>query len=201
MSVGEHPLRQSRWQWWAAVFGSAAVVLGGCAVVLSEVAPDDTIVMLGPVQSGKAMVLLLGSAFLAVGLAVVIPLTIICLRPGKWWGDLLAVALWIPALPCAGIAFLVTGLVYGAEPETHRFAVGDREYLLTSNIGFLTPTDETYLDLYEKDGRLYRHIGPNLQIADTDAFDSKGFWIERRGGEASLVYTGSKGESVRVPIP
>ena len=200
MPLSEWSPREARWRRWAAVFGSAAMVLGGCAVVLSEVAPDTTILMLGPFPSGKVMVCLVASALLALGLAVLVPLTIICWRPGKWWGDLLAVALWIPALPCAGIALLVTGLVYDTEPETHRFTVGGHDYLLTSNLGFLQPTDETYLDLYEKDGRLYRRTGLNLETADTDAFDRDGFIIERRR-EAWLVYRGSSGETERVTLP
>jgi len=200
MRLLEWSPRQSRPRCWAAAFGIAAVVLGGCAVVLSGLAPDNTILMLGPFQSGKVMVLLVASAFLALGLAVVMPVTILCLRRGKWWGDLLAVALWIPALPCAGIALLVTSLAYGAEPDAHRFTVEGREYLLTSNLGFLMATDQTYLDLYEKQGRLYRRTGRNLETADTGAFDREGFTIEGRG-EASLVYRGSSGEMERVTLP
>lgn len=182
------------------VFACIAVVAGGGAVVLSELAPDGTIVMLGPFQSGKVMVVLVAAAVLALGLTVVLPPTMTLLRSRSWWGDLLVVALWIPALPCAGWVLLIAALSYGSEPETHRFAVGGDKYLLASHVGFLGPSDELHLRLYAKDGRLYRPLDTNLAIADTGAFENDGFSLDRRDGAVTLVYIGADGETKRVPL-
>ncbi len=170
--------------------------------MLGELAPQhDTIMMLGPFQSGKVQVVLWMVAVLALGLAVAVPLTIVLLRPRRWWGDLLAVALWFVALPCAGLTFLIGGLLYDTEPETHTFTVDDREYLIASQVGFLAPGNELQLRLYRKDRHLYRRVGPRLiATADTETFNREGFTIRRRGGDVWIVYLGSDRATVRVEI-
>ena len=169
-------------------------------MVLTELAPDGTIVMLGPFPSGKVMVVLVASAALALGLAVVVPLTMILLGPHTWWGDVLAVVLWIPALPCAPVALFMAALVYGSEPDTHRFSVGNRDYLLTtSQVGFHS-ADELNVRLYEKDGHLYRPIDTRLEAADANALESDGYSLDRRDGAVALVYVGADGETERVPF-
>jgi hypothetical protein len=158
--------------------------------------------MLGPFQSGKVQVVLGMVAVLAMGLAAAVPLTIVMLRPRRWWADLLAVALWFVALPCAGLTFLIGGLVYDTEPETHTFTVDDGEYLIASQVGFLGPGNELHLRLYRKDGHLYRRVGPRLMAtADTDTFNREGFTLRRRGGDVWIVYLGSDRETERVRLP
>lgn len=179
-----------------------ALVLAMCASVLGDVAPEyDTVMMLGPFESGKVRTVLWCLAVVTLGLAVLVPLTIILLWPQTWWGDGLAVLLWIPALPFAGIVLLVTGFEYSTQPEVHRFAVDDHEYLLASRARFAAEY-QTDLDLYEKDGHLYRRVGPRfLGVADTNTFNRQGFSLDRGGGNVWLVYPGSDGETERVRIP
>lgn len=179
-----------------------ALVLAMCASLLWAASPRyETILMLGPFESGKVRTVLWGLAVVALGLAVLVPLTMILLRPETWWGDGLAVLLWIPALPFVGVVLLGTGLYYDSRPETHRFAVGGHDYLLASQIGFLIANDHTYLDLYQKDGHIYRRVGLRLPIADTAGFENDGFFLDRQNGDVSLVYTGAGDEQVRVRIP
>jgi hypothetical protein len=183
--------------------GAVGLAATSAWIALGALAPGNSVLMLGSVSAGKLRVVLFALVLSAV-LAVLVCAAhrAVSARAPSWRHtvvhvtDLALLAVW-------AVLMLGCAIVYGLEPDQHRFHVrGDsRDFLLSSQKGVLISSETTSLHLFTRDGSLYVDTGISLPRAETASFESKGFEIEYRSGTAYIVYASVNHEQVEVAVP
>ena len=179
---------------------TVAVPIACVAMGLSLLAVDaspDVIVMVGPVQADEIRIVLFAAAAVSCWLGVTVGITRIMYR---WQHPVLQVLgalvmgiAWLAGIPFVAVVSLVATLYLDDEPDTHRFVVDSRPYLLATQPQYDSST--VSIALFRGDGRRFVRVDRPWP-PDAPASVGRGeFTVVRRGGEAWIVYG-----RVRLPV-
>jgi hypothetical protein len=173
----------------------ACVALALCMLAV-DVSPD-VIVMVGPVQADEIRIVLLAAAPVSCWLGVTVGITRIMY---EWQHPVLQVfgafvmgIAWLAGIPFVAVVSLVAGLYLETEPDTHRFVVDGRPYLVATQPQY--DPSVVSIALFRGDGRRVVRVDRSWP-PDAPASVGRGkFTVVHRGGKAWIAYG-----QVRLPV-